>query len=161
MEGDQSVPAYVQALLEQTADSLESLQRTLHRGEESRIASNASISTLADRLGVLTDQMRTEQSLMVRLAENQLELKPILAKLAEGAGRGGGGFGDDDTTRTHIRNIDVYMARLIEELATGRAELVEELRTEIRVLSRTLAAMGGSAERPAASPSSPLRARRD
>ena len=158
MEGDQSVPAYVQALLEQTADSLESLQRTLNRGEESRIASNASITTLADRLGVLTDQMRTEQSLMVRLAENQLELKPILAKLAEGTGRAGG-FGDDDSTRTHIRNIDVYMARLIEELATGRAELVEELRTEIRVLSRTLAAMSGG-ERPA-STSSPLRARRE
>jgi hypothetical protein len=158
MEGDQSVPAYVQALLEQTADSLESLQRTLNRGEEARIASNASITTLADRLGVLTDQMRTEQSLMVRLAENQLELKPILAKLAD-VGRGGG-LGDDETTRTHIRNIDVYMARLIEELATGRAELVEELRTEIRVLSRTLAAMSGG-ERPATSSSSPLRARRD
>jgi hypothetical protein len=155
MEGDQAVPAYVQALLEQTADSLESLQRTLNRGEESRIASNASIVTLADRLGVLTDQMRTEQSLMVKLAENQIELKPILAKLAEGAGRGGG-FGDDESVRTHIRNIDVYMARLIEELASGRAELVEELRTEIRVLSRTLAAM---AERPAPSPS--LRARRE
>jgi hypothetical protein len=52
------------------------------------------------------------------------------------------------------------MARLIEELATGRAELVEELRTEIRVLSRTLAAMSGGGERPA-STSSPLRARRE
>jgi hypothetical protein len=91
-----------------------------------------------------------EQSLMVRLAENQIELKPILAKLADGSGRGG--FADDDGVRTHIRNIDVYMARLLEELANGRAELVEELRTEIRVLSRTLAAM---ADR---STSTPLRA---
>jgi hypothetical protein len=140
MEGDQAVPAYVQALLEQTADSLESLQRTLTRGEESRLASNTSINQLTDKLSTLTDQMRTEQSLMVRLAENQLELKPILAKLAEGAVRGGSSF-DDDSVRTHIRNIDVYMARLLEEMASGRAELVEELRTEIRVLSRTLAAM--------------------
>ena len=31
-EVDQSVPAYVQALLEQTADSLENLQRALQRG---------------------------------------------------------------------------------------------------------------------------------
>src|SRR5690242_8926520 len=36
--GDGSVPAYIQALLEQTADSLENLQRILGRGEESRIA---------------------------------------------------------------------------------------------------------------------------
>jgi hypothetical protein len=156
MEGDQPIPAYVQALLEQTADSLESLQRTLTRGEESRLASNASINQLTEKLSTLTDQMRAEQSLMVRLAENQLELKPILAKLAEGSGRGSG-F-DDDSVRTHIRNIDVYMARLIEEMASGRAELVEELRTEIRVLSRTLAAIS---DRPAAAAPPPLRARRE
>jgi hypothetical protein len=44
-------------------------------------------------------------------------------------------------------------------MASGRAELVEELRTEIRVLSRTLAAM---ADRPTASAAPPpLRARRE
>jgi hypothetical protein len=149
--GDAPVPVYVQALLEQTADSLESLQRTLERGEESRANANNSISSLTEKLVTLTDQMRTEQSLMMKLAENQLELRPILARLAEGPR---GGFADDDGTRTHIRNIDVYMARLIEELATGRSEMVEELRTEIRVLSRTIAA---TSERPAAAPQ-PLRA---
>ena len=40
-----------------------------------------------------------------------------------------------------IRNIDIQMARLIEELATGRGEVVSELRSEIRVLSRTMAAI--------------------
>jgi hypothetical protein len=144
-EADQAVPAYVQALLEQTADSLESLQRTLNRGEESRITSNTALGQLAEKLSTLTDQMRTEQALMIKLAENQLELRPILTKLAEGAG-GTRGFADDDGVRTHIRNIDVYMARLLEELATGRSEMVEELRAEIRVLSRTLAAI---AEKPA------------
>ena len=39
--GDQSVPAYIQALLEQTADSLENLQRTLARGEEGRVQANS------------------------------------------------------------------------------------------------------------------------
>ncbi len=34
VDGEQSVPAYLQALLEQTAESLEPLQRTLARGEE-------------------------------------------------------------------------------------------------------------------------------
>ncbi|MEC8163166.1 MAG: flagellar motor protein MotA, partial [Pseudomonadota bacterium] len=36
-DGEQPVPAYIQALLEQTADNLENLQRTLTRGEDSRI----------------------------------------------------------------------------------------------------------------------------
>ena len=82
-DDDQSVPAYVQALLEQTADSLESLQRTLERGEENRISANSKIILLAEKLDTLTDHMRTEQSLMIKLAETQLEIKPLLAKLAE------------------------------------------------------------------------------
>ena len=137
------VPAYVQALLEQSADSLESLQRTIDRGEESRITANNNITTLAEKLSMLTDQMRTEQSLMMKLAESQLELKPILSRLADGQA---GGFGDDGV-RSHVRNIDVHLARLHEELATGRAETVQELRTEIRVLSRTLAAIAEKAAR--------------
>src|ERR1700733_1055429 len=48
--GDASVPAYIQALLEQTADSLENLQRIIGRGEESRISANASIVNLTDKL---------------------------------------------------------------------------------------------------------------
>jgi hypothetical protein len=145
-EGDQAVPAYVQALLEQTADSLESLQRTLERGEESRISANRGITQLSDKLGTLTDQMRTEQTLMMKLAETQLEIKPILARLAEGGGMGGGGA-MDETVRGNIRNIDVQMARLLEDIATGRAEVVSELRSEIRLLSRTLAAIAEKAGR--------------
>ena len=139
-----NVPAYVQALLEQSADSLESLQRTIDRGEESRITANNNITTLAEKLSILTDQMRAEQSLMMKLAESQLELKPILSRLADS--QTSGGFGDD-SVGSHVRNIDVHLARLHEELATGRTQTVQELRTEIRVLSRTLAAIAEKAGR--------------
>ena len=138
MDQDQAVPAYVQALLEQTADSLESLQRTIDRGEESRVSANQSMAVLAENLSALTDQMRAEQALMEKLAEGQLELRPILTRLAEV--RPGGNF--DESLQQHIRNIDVHLARLMEQLASGRSEMVQELRTEIRVLSRTIAAIG-------------------
>lgn len=147
-EGDQSVPAYVQALLEQTADGLENLQRTLQRGEESRIGANSGISNLADRLGTLTEQMKTEQNLMVKLAESQMDLKPILQRLEENLNRPsiGSGTGADEVP-AHIRNIDIHLARLLEETATGRTEMIDELRNEIRVLSRTLAAIAEKAGR--------------
>ncbi len=138
IDQDQTVPAFVQALLEQTADSLESLQRTIDRGEESRISANQSISALAENLSALTDQMRAEQALMTQIAESQLELRPILARLAEA--RPGGNF--DENVQQHIRNIDVHVARLMEQLTAGRSEMVHELRNEIRVLSRTIAAIG-------------------
>jgi hypothetical protein len=138
-DGDQAVPAYIQALLEQTADNLENLQRTMARTEDSRATGNQTMSSLADRLTQLTEQMRAEQSLMVRLAESQLELKPVLAKLADAAGRGG--LGIDDSTRTHIRSLDVHMARLVEDSSSGRAQLIQEIRNEIRLLARTIAAL--------------------
>ena len=136
-EGDQSVPAYIQALLETTADSLDNLQRTVARAEAARAQSDQGLSTLTDRMTTLTDQMRTEQDLMVRLAENQAELRPVLQRLAESRSAGA----IDEATRGHIRNLDNHMARLIEETAHGRNEIVQELRAEIRLLARTIAAL--------------------
>jgi hypothetical protein len=139
--GDQSVPAYVQALLEQTAESLESLQRTLSRGEESRIAANSALMTMSEKMGALSDHMRTEQALMMKLAESQLEIKPILARLSENSGISSSGM--DEATRSHIRNLDVYMARLVEEIGTGREDIIKQLRSEIKLLARTIAASKG------------------
>ena len=136
-EGDQSVPAYVQALLEQTADSLENLQRTMARSEENRSSSNATLMQLAERLATLTDQMRSEQDLLVKLVEGQMELKPVLSRLA--AVREDGGL--DQASRNHLRNLDVYVMRLLEETAEGRNQMTQELRSEIKLLARTIAAI--------------------
>ncbi|MGH7029428.1 MAG: hypothetical protein ACREEZ_03275, partial [Stellaceae bacterium] len=142
--GDASVPAYIQALLEQTADSLESLQRIIARGEESRIGANTTLTSLTDRLGSLGEQMKAGQMLMLRLAENQLELKPALARLADIADNS---VGQDDALRGHLRNIEAYTARLTEDLAQGRAQSVQELRGEIRILARTIAALAEDGRR--------------
>ena len=135
-DGDQSVPAYIQALLETTADSLDNLQRTVGRAETARSRSDQGLNTLTDRMTTLTDQMGTEQKLMIRLAENQSELRPVLQRLADNQS---GGM--DEATRGHIRNLDNHMARMIEEAANGRTEIVKELRAEIRLLARTIAAL--------------------
>ena len=137
-ESDQPIPAYVQALLEQTAESLENLQQTITRGEENRISVNSNIIALGNKLETLTDHMRTEQTLMKSLTETQMEMKPILAKIAEGSTAAG----MDESTRSHIRNLDVYLTRLTEELSSGRKELVQQLRSEIKLLARTIAASG-------------------
>ena len=138
-DGETSVPAYIQALLEQSADSLDSLQRIIQRSEEGRNTANANIMELADKLGALTDQMRAEQSLMLKLAEAQMELKPIFTKLAD---RDSG----DEVLRNHVRGIEVHISRIVEELPKGREELVGELRSEIRLLARTIAALYGDGE---------------
>ena len=142
-DGDQSVPAYIRALLEQTADSLDGLQRTIARGEESRISANSNIQSLNDRLSTLADQMKVEQALMLKLGEAQLEMRPLLARLAEQSGVGvsvsGGGL--DEVSRTHLRNMDVAMARLLDVNSRAHDELVGELRAQFKLLARTIAAL--------------------
>jgi hypothetical protein len=137
-EGDQSVPAYVQALLEQTAESLDNLQRTIARGEENRAQAHTALAALGTQLSTLTDHMRTEQALMRALAESHNELKQVLAKIADAGARGGAG-GMDDVTRGHIRNLDLQLTKLVEDARAGREQLVGQVRNEIKLLARTIA----------------------
>jgi hypothetical protein len=43
--------------------------------------------------------------------------------------------------------MDVYTARLLEEVATGRVQSVQEIRSEIKLLARTIAALAEDSER--------------
>ena len=137
IEADQSVPAYVQALLEQTAESLNNLQRTLARNEDKRGSAENSLINLSERLAALTDQMRTEQDLLIKLAEGQTDLKPVLERLAKSNEQAG----LDQASRNHLRNLDVHMVRMMEESADGREQVVQEIRSDIKLLTRTIAAI--------------------
>ena len=135
-EGEQAVPAYVGALLEQTAESLDRLQRTLAHGEEDRRGVDRQLTALTDRLATLTDRMNDEQLLLAKLVEGQSDLKPVIERLA--AARGAEAL--DEVSRGHLRNLDVVMTRLLEETVVGRDRLADEFRSEIKLLARTIAA---------------------
>ena len=95
--------------------------------------------TLADKLSILTDQMKAEQGLMVKLVENQMEIRPVLRGLNDNLEKQQSGL--DEVSRGHLRNLDNYVVRLLEELSEGRNQAVAELRSEIKLLARTLAAL--------------------
>ena len=136
--GDQqTVPAYVEALLEQTADSLEKLQRTIAKSEDKKIAAEEQFMELTAKLGTLSDTMRTEQALMAKLAEGQIKQTAVLEKFANS---NFGSSGLDEASQTHLRNIDIYTKKMVEYLNEGRSEMVSEIRQEIRLLARTIAA---------------------
>jgi hypothetical protein len=139
--GDASVPAYVQALLEQTAENLEGLQRAVARSEENQGSIHSGLVALTERLSALGDQIATEQALLGRLIGSQEELRPIVARLVEGDS------GIDEATRNHIRNMDVYLARLLDESVQGRSQMTHELRSEIKMVARTIAAVAAGEQR--------------
>ncbi len=136
-DGEQSVPAYIQALLEQTADNMESLQRLMARGEERATQANQVLNGMSDRLAQLADQLRGEQQLLMRFAEAQGDLKAVMERLADAAE----GDAADDAMRVHIRNMDVQITRLLERTDAGFGLLSTDIRNEIRLLTRTIAAL--------------------
>ncbi len=136
-EGEGSVPVYVQALLEQTAENMENLQRIISRGEDSRAQANQAVLALTERISTLSDTMRTSQQLMLHIAEAQSALAPALQRLAEE--RREAGF--DDVARAHLRNIELYLQRLLADAEQGRAQSTAELRNDLRILTRTVAAL--------------------
>jgi septal ring factor EnvC (AmiA/AmiB activator) len=125
-------------MLEQTAENLESLHRAVAHSEENQAAVHHGLVSLTERLTALGDQIATEQALLGRLISSQEELRPVLARLGEGHT---GGI--DEATRNHIRNMDVYLARLLDETVQGRSQMTQELRSEIKMVARTIAAVAG------------------
>ncbi len=145
--GDQAVPAYVEALLERTADGLDELGRIMKRSEENRQSASATEATLVDRLGALSETMRAQQNLLAKLAENSIDLRAVIGRLAD---KPVGSEGGDEAVRGHLRNIEAYMARLIDETARSRTGLADELRGEFKLLARTIASStrGGGGDAP-------------
>ena len=135
-DGEQPVPAYIQALLEQTADNLENLQRTLARGEDSRIDTNRGISQLTANLADLTNSMKAQQELLLKLAQGQANLEPLLVVLTETTKDSANG-----QAIAALKSIEAQLELLLKDQSTGRQDAVQDVRNEIRLLARTIAAL--------------------
>ncbi len=109
-DGEHGVPAYVSALLERTAESLDNLQRSFTRSEESRETTNHALLALSERLADLADLMRENQETA----------------------------GIDEASKQHLRNLDVHVGQLSQHIAANRTQLVDELRGEFKLLARTI-----------------------
>ncbi len=142
-DGETPIPAYIQALLEQTAEGLDKLQRTLSRSDDERRASEQSLRALTEQVASLAEQARNEQKLVMTLSRNQMELQPLLARLADVLGER---EQHDGQVREHLRSLDRGMGRLLEDLGSHRREAVAELRDELRLLSRTVARLPGDGQ---------------
>ena len=127
---EEGVPVYVQALLEQTAESIDSLQRTLGRGEDERKHLADNFANLAEKMSAVADQIKTNQ----KNIGNSIDIKPIVDLMKDNLN------GFDEPTKEHIRSMDISIKRLVEENNQANKQLVSELRSEIKLLAKTISA---------------------
>jgi hypothetical protein len=131
-EIEPSEPEYIHAMLEQTAETLDKLQRNVVRDEEQRRQVSEQILSLGRELATFADVSRDGQRLLTAMAKGQAELGPVLTRLAET------GTGGDLAMQEHLRSLDINLERFVGEFSAGREQLAEEIRDELRMMSRTL-----------------------
>jgi len=133
-ERELSEPAYIHAMLEQTAETLDKLQRNVIRDDAQRRQVGDHIHALGREIAAFADLSRDEQRVLSAIAKGQSDLAPLLIRLADRQSN------SDESMQEHIRNLDVNIKRLVEELSSGREQLSEELRGELRLIGRALSA---------------------
>lgn len=139
-------PAYTQSLLEQAAENMGQLQVLIRRGEDNRTSVVKSVQNLGEKLSLLTEQMLSHQSLIKKIAQNQMELQDNLGHLASSLAGISMAGGLDETVKAHLRNIDATSIRLLEEMVEGRNRTIQELRAEIKLVARTISALADGQE---------------
>jgi hypothetical protein len=120
----QSVPAYVEALLERSTEGVDGLIRAVHRIEESRQTAAAGSATLVERLAALAETMRAQQNLLARFTELSIELRTALARLSD---RSVDEESEREAAHSHRRAVEGHLARLVEESLRSRGALAEEI----------------------------------
>ena len=142
--GESALPAYLEALLKQTAENLSEIQRMMVRSEEERRATQAALASLTETLAAVSDQLRAEQKVILALSKNHYDLQPAIAELATQVA---GAVAGSEEMRDHLRNVDLAVARLVDEVSAARRQTPEAMRQEIKVLAQTLA-HGRNGDRP-------------
>ena len=149
-EGEGGMTGELAGQMDLNSRQLEALNRVMAAGEERRSADSAKIVEAVQNIEKLAAQAMADREAMEKAIAAQTRLAKSLEALAGGAGALDGvasSAGVDAETRRHIRNIDVLLARLVEEAAAGRQETADALRREMRAVGRAVgkvsAAIGG------------------
>lgn len=138
-DGEASAPAYIEALLEKTADSLEALERVMSRSEDERSGMREQLLQLTARLAEVSDQIRAEQQLAKGMARQQQDLQPLIARLGESIERGAD---SQDGLHEHLRKQESVLRGVMQASASAQRELLDDLRQELRLMTRALSGRG-------------------
>jgi chromosome segregation ATPase len=141
--GDSENPAsaYQAALFEQTAESLDRLQRVMVQNEDERLNANNHLAKINETLLLIMEKLNARQALMERMNDNQTNLNSSIIKLTDAESEK-----NNDIYRLHLRNIESHTAQLVNEVKLGRATSVDEIRQEIRLLARTISVLAEESE---------------
>ena len=134
--------AYMAALMEQTADGIDRLNRTLQRSQEGSGEMEAGLRAIAESVAALADRLQGQDEALARAEETNRKLLLAMERMTRIEDRPPPAPVPalDAASKEHIRNLDVGLKRLTEAQARQSERMLEDLRDDIKLLARTLAA---------------------
>jgi len=130
------------AVLDHMAQQIDSLTSLYEQSDASRAVIDERLGTLADSVDRLVTRIEGEdaaEATLQRLAAGQERLAEALQLQVS---QGGGGGEADAESRMRLRSMDVQLLRILEEMASGRQEMMDDLRSDIHNLTRAIEALG-------------------
>lgn len=125
---------YQEAFIQNLADQLERLQKVFRQQEQSREAERVSVRNLSEGVSALDDHLKSQQSVLVKLAEIQQQVSPVLTRLSEKLGGT-----NQETIEEHTRRIDLNLKEISERVSRSADTVASELREELKIIAKLLA----------------------
>ena len=119
-------------VVDHMVDQMERMQDMFATSEASRTEANTRLGALAEVVELLASNTATTDASaqLTRVADAQEELITALKDT--------GMEGIDAESRMRLRSIDVGLLRILEEMAAGRQEMIQDLRADMAALTKAL-----------------------
>jgi len=127
------------AMVGHLAQQVDSLQKMMSQTYTSQDAVDQKLEKMAVAINSLAQKMEGQTGTMdalERVAQSQERLIEELTPEGDTPPQAG----MDAESRVHLRNMDTYMARILEELGAGRQESMTELKRDLTALTKAVLA---------------------
>ncbi len=154
-EGDGGGGGFALDVLERNSEQVDRLAELFREAEAKRGETDARLGQLADAVLQLAERMGEDHDAVAAVSRHQGEegenarrldriaaAQERIAQLLEKSGEEGGGMEADAEARLRLRNIDMQMLRILEEISSGRQDAVAEIRMDLARLTRAVAGEG-------------------
>lgn len=135
--------AYSQGMMEQTAENLSAVVQALQYHHENRLNIIKNIQQLTDKLTNFVDVLGSQKRQLELIRQNNEQIQEMLKYMAAQS------IDNSKVQATqklidHLASVDLNLAHLLEESVQGRQQLSHEVRSEIRMVAKTISALANS-----------------
>jgi len=128
--------SYSSALMTQTADAIDSLERRIAGGNRENKALTDGITQLNQTLAQLSDEMVTQRKTLSRMSEDQRLLAQAIQSMGQNTDHD-----RDEALLVHLRNMELAVNSMSQSQQSSAETLSDEIHTSFQRLGRTIGAL--------------------